>query len=392
MMATSDIAVGEVIVSVPKTFLISNESLMKRYGRHPLSTHQLLALHLVLLSREPNSWWKSYVDLLPTHFDTMPVKYPSVLADHLPASLIDEKTQQCNKIRADYAAAVQFLTNKVSGNVTPVSYDEYEWAWLCGSCKQKKKRFIKLLQIVNTRCIHMTTTDATAKGGNIAMAPMLDFLNHTCEARIESGFNVRNQCFEIRTLIAYEEGEQVFINYGPHDNLAILKEYGFVLADNMYNFVLLDNEMWTLFDEVETRHGVRIKKDILEKAGYAGDYSIKKDEMSFRLVCALRLLALEGPENPGFERRVLDWHDMVMGETERISEYNERRMLIMLQTICKRVMQSATDEIKTLTVFSQQETIQWHPFALKFLRQIWDETIEITESILLDIDVKLQDL
>ncbi|KAF7730982.1 SET domain-containing protein 4 [Apophysomyces ossiformis] len=370
MMATSDIAAGEVIVSVPKAFLISNELLMKRYGPHSLSTHQLLALHLVLLSREQNSWWKPYMDLLPTHFDTMPVKYPSILAEHLPSYLNDERRQQSSKIRADYAAAIRFLNSK-SLQVGTVSYVEYEWAWLC----------------VNTRCIHMMTPDATAKGGNIAMAPMLDFLNHTCEARIESGFNARNQCFEIRTLVAYKEGEQVFINYGPHDNLAILKEYGFVLKRNEYNFVLLDEEIWTLFDEVETKLGARVKKEILEKAG---DYSIKKDEISFRLVCALRLLALDGPDQPAFERRLLDWHDMVMGETERISEYNERRMLIMLQTICKRVLESATNEINALELLSQrQQAGQWHPFALVFLRQIWNETVEITENILLDIKSKL---
>lgn len=40
------------------------------------------------------------------------------------------------------------------------------------------------LCIVNTRCIHMTKMDNSTKGGNIALAPMLDFLNHTTEARV----------------------------------------------------------------------------------------------------------------------------------------------------------------------------------------------------------------
>lgn len=81
----------------------------------------------------------------------------------------------------------------------------------------------------------MSTIDATAKGGNIAMAILLDFLNHSWEAKvscsgggegdddavylhkrandskIESGFNVRTQCFEIRTLTPYRKGEQVCI-------------------------------------------------------------------------------------------------------------------------------------------------------------------------------------
>lgn len=59
----------------------------------------------------------------------------------------------------------------------------------------------------------------------------------------------------------------MFINYGPHDNLAILREYGFVIPDNIYNFVSLDQEVWNLFDEMETVRGARLKKSILEKEG-----------------------------------------------------------------------------------------------------------------------------
>lgn len=59
----------------------------------------------------------------------------------------------------------------------------------------------------------------------------------------------------------------MYINYGPHDNLAILKEYGFVLSQNSYNFVLLDKEVWDLYSEVESKRGYEIKKQILEGAG-----------------------------------------------------------------------------------------------------------------------------
>lgn len=59
----------------------------------------------------------------------------------------------------------------------------------------------------------------------------------------------------------------MYINYGPHDNLAMLKEYGFVLNENIYNFVLLDDEIWSLYSEVESKKGLKIKKEILEGSG-----------------------------------------------------------------------------------------------------------------------------
>lgn len=109
MMATSDIEAGEIIVSVPKHFLISSEELSKLYGPHPLSAHQLLALHIAILKQDPNSFWKPYLSMLPSHFDTMPVQYPKALAQHLPSSLIEEIAQQRRKIELDYAAAMHFL-------------------------------------------------------------------------------------------------------------------------------------------------------------------------------------------------------------------------------------------------------------------------------------------
>lgn len=142
----------------------------------------------------------------------------------------------------------------------------------------------------------------------------------------------------------------MYINYGPHDNLAMLKEYGFVLSQNCYNFVLLDHEVWQLFDEMETKRGLDVKKQILEGAGYSGDYSIKTEEISFRLMAALRLLALNGATEPGFDRRVMEWHDVVMGQTDMISTENERKALIMLQSICNRVAKQTEKEIETLSV------------------------------------------
>lgn len=166
MMATEDIEAGEVIVSVPRNFLITNESLTKLYGTHSLSPHQLLALHLVLLTRDKQSWWKPYTDLLPMHFNTMPVNYPSELLSHLPNSLKQETMQQKDNIHTDYVTCLKFCKSKQLPQ--DITAEEFKWAWLC----------------VNTRCIHMTVPDYLAKGENIALAPMLDFLNHTTEAKV----------------------------------------------------------------------------------------------------------------------------------------------------------------------------------------------------------------
>jgi hypothetical protein len=47
----------------------------------------------------------------------------------------------------------------------------------------------------------------------------------------------------------------------------MLREYGFVLKENSYNFVLLDKEVWSLYSELESKRGLAIKKEILEGSG-----------------------------------------------------------------------------------------------------------------------------
>ncbi|KAG2221443.1 hypothetical protein INT45_005248 [Circinella minor] len=403
MMATGDIEPGEIIVSVPKKFLICNETLQKEYGQHPLTMHQLLALHICFLKRDSNSWWKPYIDLLPSHFNTMPVKYPKILADRLPTSLKGEVSQQMKRLESDYTTASRFLKSRNKNEF--ITYKEYEWAWLCGtehlqftkrlriSDKQQQTNNKNFLIMLNTRCIHMSTIDATAKGGNIAMAILLDFLNHSCNAKIESGFNVRTQCFEIRTLTPYKTGEQIFINYGPHDNLAILREYGFIIPDqNDFNFVSLDKEIWTLFDEMETARDSQLKKEILQKEG---DYSIKKHEISFRLLSALRLLAIDGSHSRvALDQRYFDWRDTILGETDIISQDNERRVLIMLKSLCERVIESSDNEKTRLMEISSQDMIKYniHNYALTFVKQIWRETEEIARMTILDIEQKLGEM
>jgi hypothetical protein len=67
-------------------------------------------------------------------------------------------------------------------------------------------------------------------------------------------------------------------------------------------------------------------------------------------MAALRLLALNGATEPGFDRRVMHWHDVVMGQTDLISVENERKALIMLQSICVKVHKQAKHEIAVLSV------------------------------------------
>jgi len=54
---------------------------------------------------------------------------------------------------------------------------------------------------------------------------------------VTAGYNERSKSYKISTDTAYSAGQQVFINYGPHSNMKLLLEYGFILENNPNNVI-----------------------------------------------------------------------------------------------------------------------------------------------------------
>nr|CAG8435445.1 8169_t:CDS:10 [Entrophospora candida] len=185
----------------------------------------------------------------------------------------------------------------------PITYDEFLWGWLN----------------VNTRCIYMEETSQSSndfrKENNIAIAPMLDFINHSNDAKIKGEFNKFNKSYEITTYDSIKKGQQVFINYGPHDNYFLLIEYGEVF-------------------EIELEEQEKIMKhETLKNEGFLGDYTIHKSYASFRLLNSLRLLFSKN------NSEIQEWKQVIRGNREIINENNERLINDWLEKICNRKIQ-----------------------------------------------------
>ncbi|KAH8550426.1 hypothetical protein BGW37DRAFT_521648 [Umbelopsis sp. PMI_123] len=367
-MATVDLEPGDTLVSVPKNILITASEVAKRLNvGNQLNSNQLLVLEICNLKRQgPKSSWWPYVRLLPQDFNTMPVTYSDdILKSALPPHLIDEVQEQKAKIETDYRLVVQFL-NRASLGFADITYAEFEWAWLC----------------VNTRCIHLGIEDKSIVGGNIALAPMLDFLNHKSDAKFECGYNHDTQSFDIRTLMPYRRGQQVFFQYGAHDNAFLLKEYGFVVANNPYSAICLDDQMSKLFARlrISGKFGA-IKLKMLEESGYYGDYTIRRNDVSFRTLSALRLIMASDKSNCSA------WQRCVLGSQDIISVEIEQQVCLLLEDMCANVVRRselALEYLQNLRLIDGSETLI-HPFAALFLDILWKEYKSIGEAAQIEL-------
>ncbi|KAG0250473.1 SET domain-containing protein 4, partial [Mortierella polycephala] len=367
MMATKNIKAGEVIVQVPERNLVTMKSLQSIYGARinrfgkKVNSHMIIALHIALLVQTgEKSGWQPYLRMLPKRFNTMPVRYPPELLELLPQNAQAHVCKQRAKIMADYKCTMDFLQSNNDLLTRPLEYDDYEWAWL----------------VVNTRCIYLDAKKQVA-ADNIALAPMLDFLNHTHDAKTEGFFCNKTKSYQIRTLKPYKKGDQVFINYGPHDNCFILVEYGFVTPNNPYNFVSVDKDFLQLTIPGETSSAKKDKMELLDFAGYFGDYVLHRDDVSFRLLSGMRLRLINPfhMSSAATQLAIAQWHNVVNGELDQISPENERLVPIHIERLCDEILANVKT---TLGILARKKTA----FSVMHLQQVWIETRDIVLSIL----------
>ncbi|KAF9186938.1 SET domain-containing protein 4 [Haplosporangium sp. Z 27] len=375
MMATKDIKAGEVIVQVPESNLVTMKSLEAIYGsrvtraKKKINSHMIIALHIALMIRNPEKLgWQPYLKLLPKKFDTMPIRYPKELESLLPENLAGHVRKQRDKIMADYKSTLEFLKSNKDLLDRPLDYEEYEWAWL----------------VVNTRCIYLDAKRQNT-ADNIALAPMLDFLNHTYDAKTEGFFCSKTKSYKIKTLLPYKKGEQVFINYGPHDNGFMLVEYGFVTPSNPYNYAIVDNGFLQIDIPGESPSAKEDKMNLLMGSGYFCDYALHRNEVSFRLLVAMRLRLINPfwTDSVATQLEIAKWHNVIDGELDQISPENESKIPKYIEILCDDLLFKCKHALGLLARMPST-------FPVRHLQQVWTETRDIALSIIDKIHRKEQ--
>ncbi|KAJ1737059.1 hypothetical protein LPJ72_000846 [Coemansia sp. Benny D160-2] len=254
---------------------------------------------------------------------------------------------------------------------TPIMEDwrRYVWAWLA----------------VSTRCIHLGRNIASqipAPQDTVALAPFLDFLNHSNEARVTTSFDLASRHFVIRTLTPYKRGCEVFISYGPHDNSFMLAEYGFVLAGNPFQGLELDHyvDAWVatarsnLVASTPGRPAAMQPSDVdhlihtIEQRGLWRDFVLSPgdSDIPYRLHAALRLLivAAVDPQHRrqpvSLKREIARWERWLHGEHVDDGEASIRNHAIgsWIKTTCRIIADTSTKMIDDICTFQHAQHAQ----------------------------------
>ncbi|KAK8136002.1 hypothetical protein PG984_003942 [Apiospora sp. TS-2023a] len=269
-----------------------------------LSFHGVLAADLALDKSARFASWKK---LLPTRADfaaSMPFTWPEELQKLLPRGASDIVHGQHAKFKSQWGVVAKAFPS--------LTRDEYMYFWL----------------LVNTRTFYLETPEMKAFpwDDRLALLPIADLFNHA-----DQGCHVTYSAEEGYTITAsrrYKAGEEILVSYGDHSNDLLLAEYGFVMAENRWDSVCLDEVIMPRLNQTQ-------KKD-LESNGHGGLYMLDSGSGPSRhLVAVLQMLASSGKSPPALSNETDTTPELEAGAEELLKALLSEALETAQETMSK---------------------------------------------------------
>ena len=234
MIATKDIHERETILHVPKKLLITIEvakqsdlvkQLSEKSGDDEIYRNDLLTLFILEEKNNPNSFWKPYLDILPSgqSFNSVPINYTPEQRKQLEGTYLNELLKQTEFQRDLSYHMIKKMVPGV-GRYTKEEYFAVRTMLLTRvfSCEMQASRKKKLLKV-----------KTQAKARKMVIAPLADMLNHQEPAKTTWHYSQKARGFHmvgVSPLIT--KGSEVTTSYGSRNGpTQMLMGYGFIPAE-----------------------------------------------------------------------------------------------------------------------------------------------------------------
>ncbi|KAH7321503.1 hypothetical protein BKA65DRAFT_512311 [Rhexocercosporidium sp. MPI-PUGE-AT-0058] len=307
IIAEKEFNAGDTLMAVPNSALRTVRTVPKNISRSigAITVHGLLAAELARDTSETRAPWRA---ILPTKKDfeeSMPLMWHPSLQVLLPPRSLSLLENQKRKLSVDWTA--------VSATFPALTHDSYIYHWFT----------------VGTRTFYYSSPKIKTKrplshDDCLAFIPFADCFNH---ADVGSEVTFSPHGYKICADRHIEKGEEIYISYGNHSNDFLLAEYGFILDDNKWDEIALDEVILPLFSEEQ--------KETLKEAGFFANFVLDRATVCYRTQVALRLLCM-------LPNR---WHQLVVDGLGDEDEYQVAVNNILLKCL-KAYLKIVHDRLK----------------------------------------------
>ncbi|TAQ84510.1 hypothetical protein B7494_g7176 [Chlorociboria aeruginascens] len=349
ILAEKTLEAGEEILHAPTPALRTAQTVPRSISKllgPTTSVNGLLATELALNTPETRAPWRAVLPTRASFEECMPVLWHASLQALLPPSAAQLLENQKSKISADWSAvSIAFPT---------LSYELYLYNWLLVSTRTF---FYTSSRSAKSRT---KTKKPLCRDDCLALVPLADNFNHAdvgCEVMFSpAGYRI---CTDRRVA----RGEEIYISYGNHSNDFLLAEYGFLLEENRWDEIRLDEMILPLFSEAQTQ--------VLNDAGFLGKFVLDRDTVCYRTQVALRLLCMP----------VGRWQRSVANGSEDEDKYRLAVDKILLKAL-KLAVGSVDEKIKQVAVLDRGLASQRGTLSRRWtqIRQLLTSCISRIES------------
>ncbi|KAF3017719.1 hypothetical protein E8E14_002972 [Neopestalotiopsis sp. 37M] len=261
---------------------------------------------------------------------SIPLLWPPQLQAMLPKPALTLVHEQNARIQGQWKVVTERFPS--------LTYDEYLWSWL----------------IMNTRTFYHSTpeTETYEWLERVALLPVADLLNHA-----ERGCRVlySDTEYSITTDRVYNTGEEICNSYGEHTNDFLLGEYGFILTQNCWDEICIDDAILSQLTEIQRSN--------LETEGLAKDLRIGANkEPCDRTMRAMQMLCSQSANGldqlePSKEakallasclRRYLNTIDKTVDSIKKMKDVEQAQQDLLLQR-WRQIRTTVSDTIHQLT-------------------------------------------
>ncbi|ODA80839.1 hypothetical protein RJ55_03799 [Drechmeria coniospora] len=243
LVATRVLDKGDEIMTIPLRSVRSLDTTPEEISRslsQDMTIHGRLASELALHPQSVAEWlsvvprWKDFEEC-------MPILWPESLQKLLPPEAMSVLAKQKKNFDIDW--------NMFRAVFTKVQRRDYLYAWL----------------LVNTRTFYFETASMLAFPWHdrLALLPVADLFNHA-DAGCSVSFSPEG--YTITADGPYRTGEEICISYGQHSNDYLLAEYGFLLQENRWDAICLDQVLLPRLSGEE--------RSELERNGHLGGFML----------------------------------------------------------------------------------------------------------------------
>ncbi|WDD96593.1 SET domain-containing protein [Thalassomonas actiniarum] len=212
LVAAYPLMAGEKLLTLPQSHLMGGGvARQSDIGEKLLQAgikegHALLSAYLLQENNRENSFWAPYLEMLPAHFNHIPLFYSTDMLCQLQGSpVIEMILMRRFTLEQDYHRLRELPEMK---DVTLV---QYMWA----------------RTVINSRCFTLN--------GEVVLGPLLDMANHMSRPNSLWQQNKEKNALVLVSQDNIAAGEEITVSYGRKSNRRLFASYGFVHDDSRFN-------------------------------------------------------------------------------------------------------------------------------------------------------------